>query len=500
VYTFQYVIPSPLDPLKGRPSATLTTLSVPVSFLDTVSKVNGARVQIIGAGQTGAFADGVTIYIDEVRLQALDALPTPTPTALYIPTSTLPAARPVTATPIVGEPHNNFASATTDECATCHRSHTAKSSSLRKLTGEEQVCFACHTSGGTGTNVQPAFTSKTNTVTRFFSHGVSSSVNIHNVSEKAGGDFGVPKRHVECEDCHAPHSTARTALGGTISAPAAQQEVYDSTGVDPQWTVLGAPTSFKWMTTAEREYQICFKCHSSYAASLPTYIPDGWNGDTKAYEANGLPKLTSTLATQKRDSRDMAQEFNSYQVSFHPVAALGRNRNMPAGSFVAGWSQDSILYCGDCHDNASAPTNGNGPHGSPRLHILAGSSEYITKVDPSKSCAPGGCPSIHTPGELCFKCHQYGTYATNINPPTTTRFKKGVENLHVFHSFAACYTCHDSHGSEQDRLINFDVSVVSVGGNSQSAWNYDPATNVGSCSISCHGGDHGGDPFFEYSP
>lgn len=502
VYTFQYVIPTPLDPLKGRPSSTLTTLSVPASFLNTVSKVNGAQVQLIGAGQTGGFADGVTIYIDEVRLHVLDALPTPTPTAEYIPTSTLPA-RPVTATPIANEPHNNFMSVTTDECATCHRAHTAKSASLRKATGEEQVCFSCHTSGGSGANVQPAFTANTNTVTSFFSHGVSKSVNVHDASEKAGGDFSASKRHVECEDCHSPHSTARTATGATVSAPAAQQEVYDSTGVDPVWTIKGAPTSFTWMTKAQREYQICFKCHSSYAAPLPSYIPEGWNGDTKTYVPNGLPKLTNTTLPQIPDSRDLAMEFSSYQVSFHPVAALGRNRNMPAGSFVVdsnNWSQDSIIYCSDCHTNANPANGQNGPHGSPRLHILAGASEYITKTN-SKSCAPGGCPSIHTAGEVCFKCHQYNTYATGTNPPTTTRFKKGAENLHAFHAFGACYTCHNSHGSGQDRLINFDASIVTVGGNSENSWHFDPDANTGSCSVSCHGSEpHGGNPFFEYSP
>jgi predicted CXXCH cytochrome family protein len=395
-------------------------------------------------------------------------------------------------------------SATTDECATCHRSHTAKSIGLRKLTGEEQVCFSCHTSGGTGTNVQPAFTSKSNTATRFFSHGISSTVNIHSGSENTGGSFGVSSRHVECEDCHSPHSPARTASGLVVAAPAAQQEIFDSSGVDPLWNVAGAPASFTFMSTAEREYQVCFKCHSSFAVSMPTYAPDGYNGDTSAYVLDGLPKLTSTNPAQVRDSRDLAQEFNSYQVSFHPVAAVGRNRNMPAGSFVVdanNWSQDSILYCTDCHDNANAPTNGSGPHGSPFLHLLDGTSEYITKTDPAKSCAPGGCPSIHTAGELCFKCHQYNTYATGTNPPTTTRFKTSTgENLHAFHSFGACYACHDSHGSEQDRLINFDTSVVTVTGNSQSAWEFNAATNTGTCYVACHDGDHGADPSRQYSP
>jgi predicted CXXCH cytochrome family protein len=159
VYTLKFI---PTSSIEGQPPSVLTTLTVPVtSILNTVARVNAAQVRIAGSGVTGGVTDSVTIYIDEVRLHMLDVLPptaTPTSTAIFIPTSTLPAVRAITATPIAGEPHNNFMSATTDECATCHRSHTAKSMGLRKLTGEEQVCFSCHTSGGTGTNVQPAFT------------------------------------------------------------------------------------------------------------------------------------------------------------------------------------------------------------------------------------------------------------------------------------------------------------------------------------------------------
>jgi predicted CXXCH cytochrome family protein len=427
----------------------------------------------------------------------MDVLPptsTPTPTAVFIPTSTLPPFRAITATPQAAEPHNSVIMATTDLCATCHRGHTAKSMSLRNNTGEEKVCFACHTSGGTGTNVQPAFTSVSNTVTRFFSHPVSNTVNIHNPEEIAGGSFGGGNRHVECEDCHAPHSSSRSIA--TNPAPMIQQEMYDSTGVDPVWSVAGAPNSYTWLPKAEREYQVCFKCHSSYTVSLPTFASDGygWDGSspTAGFVANGLGKLGNSSGAQIADSRDLAREFNSYQVSFHPVAALGRNRNMPAGSFVSGWSQDSIVACSDCHTNNTPASGANGPHGSALLHILDGSFNYITRTDTALDCTGGACAPIHNAGELCFKCHQYNTYAASVNPATTTRFRRGTENLHVFHNFGSCYTCHDTHGSEQDRLINFDTTIVTIdpGHTSQDAWQFNSATNTGTCAVACHGANH----------
>ena len=495
VYTLKFL---PTSPIEGQPPTTLTTLTVPVtSILNTVARVNAAQVRIAGSAVTGGGADNVTIFIDEVRLRVLDVLPptaTPTSTPVFIPTATLPAARWSTATPIAGEPHNHFL-ATADECAACHRSHTAKGFALRNNTGEEQVCFACHKAGNPLiTDVQTAFTAKSNTATRFFSHGVSAATNIHISNESVGASFAFGKRHIECEDCHSPHSTARTDSSGVVSAPSIQQEMYGVGGVDAAWTVAGQPGTLTFVPIADREYQTCFKCHSSFT-TLPTYIPDGFQAGT-GYIPNGLFKLGNSAGGQVPDSRDLAKEFNSYQVSFHPVTALGRNRNMPSGSFVAGWSADSMTYCSDCHQNAVAPTNGKGPHGSPLLHLLdgslTGSAEYITKTDPAISCALGGCPSIHDTGELCFKCHQFNTYSSGINSAATTNFRNGAQNLHAFHSFGSCYTCHDTHGSEQDHLINFDTSLVSINlsATSQNSWQYNSAAGTGTCFLACHDGEH----------
>jgi len=205
-----------------------------------------------------------------------------------------------------------------------------------------------------------------------------------------------------------------------------------------------------------------------------------------------LGKLGNTTNRQIPDSRDLAREFSTFQASYHPVEGAGRNRIMPAGSFVAGWTQDSIVSCSDCHQNDAPSNGGKGPHGSSLMHILGGTSNYVTQEDPATDCGAGACGPVHNSGELCFKCHQYGTYAGNTNLGTTTNFRKGNENLHTFHDFTACYTCHDTHGSEQDRLINFNTEVVTTdpGYNSQSAWRFDYATNTGTCAVACHGLNH----------
>ncbi len=262
-----------------------------------------------------------------------------------------------------------------------------------------------------------------------------------------------------------------------------QYELGKASGVDPVWTAVGAPASYTWLPRAEREYQVCFKCHSSFT-SLPNYVADGWNGAN--YVANGLYKLELSTTTQAPDYRDLAVEFNPNNASFHPVVAQGRNQSIPAGSFVNGWSQTSMVYCSDCHSNANAATQGLGPHGSPLLHLLDGQNNYST-VDANQ---------IPASGELCFKCHSYSVYVNN-GPATNTLFRDGNNNLHDLHvrgERAPCYVCHDTHGSEQLHLINFNTQVVTITGinrNSQNAWEINPTTNERTCYLSCHNEGHG---------
>ncbi|MBI5934812.1 MAG: S8 family serine peptidase [Chloroflexi bacterium] len=459
------------------PPATLTTLSYnTTTIFTTVMQTNNATFRLRGT-QVNGETDNLTIYLDEARLLVSDTLPTPTPLP-PLPTPTLPA-RASTAVPNASDPHVHY-TASADDCAACHRSHTANGIVMRSAWPEESICFTCHTSGGTGTNVQPAFTGYTNTATRFFKHDISAANGVHRIGQILGANFGGPNRHIECEDCHESHEATRDAVSGTTRAPMIQPVMVSMSGVDPVWSGPGAPSGYTWIAQAQREYQVCFKCHSSFT-TLPSYSPDGWQltaSGIGVYVANGLNKLITTDSLQVLDNRDLAQEFNPNNASFHPVVAKGRNTGIPAGAFVNGWSTNSMTYCTDCHTNANAAVSGNGPHGSPRLHILDGTANYWTVLP------AGNVQYLPNTGEICFKCHNYSVY---VNGAAGSAFE-----FHGFHvggvgSFGvSCYSCHDTHGSEQEHLINFDTSVVSPypGYNSQTAWAINGGT--GTCYLLCH--------------
>jgi hypothetical protein len=163
------------------------------------------------------------------------------------------------------------------------------------------------------------------------------------------------------------------------------------------------------------------------------------------------------------------------------LAAQGRNQSIPAASFVNGWSQSSMVYCSSCHTNPNASTQGLGPHGSPLLHILSGTLNYTTIY--------GRIPAS---GEVCFNCHSYST-PSQIQAQHKQISEGGDTTPDARHQNATCYTCHDTHGSEQLHLINFDTTAVTPlnGANSQSAWvEITSGNGGGSCFLTCHNEIH----------
>ncbi len=351
---------------------------------------------------------------------------------------------------------------------------------------EEELCLTCHGSGGTATaQVHLAFSSYTNTSTRFYKHDPAATYRLHNKHENTGNAFASGgNRHVECVDCHNPHA----AKSGTATAPALLPTMTGASGVDPVYSGIGSPTSFSWLPSVTYEYQVCFKCHSSFTI-LPTYSPDGWNGTAFA---DGLKKLTTAGSNnQIADTRDMARAFNPSNQSYHAVVGTQKNDTIKQGAFQTGFTWRSRLYCSSCHNNPSSATlgQGKGPHGSSNIHLLdkgtGGTAQYKTLHNDNATA------SIN---EICTKCHKASPYYTS-GSNANSRFGYR-HSLHMTDQSAECYVCHNTHGSEQFHLINFDRNVPNCltnftgTDNSQSAYKHAVGTTPNACVLTCHGGDH----------
>jgi formate-dependent nitrite reductase cytochrome c552 subunit len=288
------------------------------------------------------------------------------------------------------------------------------------------------------------------------------------------GAGNLSNRHAECSDCHNPHRAVKfntfapASLAATPDASGTHKHLdapgYTHTniasgalrgtfGVEPVYgsaSFQNLPSSYEvkrgdpgvstsTLTSAPyvtREYQICLKCHSDYGYSdnnltefssdrppLQTMggslTPAGTNGlnfytnQAKEFQApffhkGELPNVDSGAAAAYANGAQM-----NYR-SWHPVMdSTGRTAAIRGGItattiFTLPWSNDvgnQTMYCDDCHgSNVTSATSvipdpGKpwGSHGSANNFILKGEWNSATGTGQTNG--------------LCFKCHDYGTYA-----------------------------------------------------------------------------------------
>ena len=236
-------------------------------------------------------------------------------------------------------------------------------------------------------------------------------------------------RHVTCSDCHNTHESTMTAS----AAPLVPGSLKGA------WGVVGA--SATETTRSLTEYGICYKCHSSFAAL------DG--------------------------RQDVAAQFDVASVSRHAVEASSTSA-IPDATFAGGFTQDSILFCTDCHgDDGRTGDQARGLHESDSAPILA--KPYL-----------GTAPT--NTGLLCYGCHKYGVYGDGSDAVnaglsffrTTEATPKLLHPNHIAGTTGrglSCSACHVGHGSTTNlHLLRTGIGFVPSG------------DNGGTCTNGCHGG------------
>jgi hypothetical protein len=344
------------------------------------------------------------------------------------------------------------------------------------------------------------------------------------------GVGNLSNRHAECSDCHNPHRVVkfRSFIGnaGVIAgAPdAAGTHRHDDAagythtnlasgalrgawGVEPIYgsasfqslpsgymVKRGDPgTSADTGVTAAyvtREYQICLKCHSDYGYSDNNSYPVGNrpnvgfpggtpSGTNNLQQYTNVAKEAQPPAAHKGevstgDSGASAAYATSNHRSWHPVMGdtgrsgviRGNGTNISA-RWRLPWSNAvgaQTMYCTDCHGTSVAAANsvvpdggenGNpwGPHGSANNFILKGLWNTSTGTGQQGT-------------GLCFKCHDYNSYATNSGNRTGFFDSGGSGDLHTLHADKIgrmrCNWCHVAvpHGWKNKALL---VNLNDVG-------------------------------------
>ena len=292
-------------------------------------------------------------------------------------------------------------------------------------------------------------------------------------------------RHVECSDCHNPHRLIKNRLfndvsivpdlagthsheAGDLHTNLASGALKGTWGIEPIYAStnflavpvgydlkrgnppIGASTDVAspWVT---REYQVCLKCHSDFAFSVPPDLGQFAGGTLPG--TNALTRFTNQALEFQAPLGDRGEPGGEHR-SWHPVMdSTGRTtalRQANANSWVAPWNNASFIgtqtmYCSDCHGSETAPgtvvpSGGEdgrswGPHGSAHDFILKGQWNEQTG-------GPG------TENHLCFKCHSFTMYATKQGRGVPSGFGGSVDaNLHAFHAdkigdSLRCVSCH----------------------------------------------------------
>ncbi|MDH5523945.1 MAG: cytochrome c3 family protein [Desulfobulbaceae bacterium] len=373
----------------------------------------------------------------------------------------------------------------TGNCAHCHEQHasiersTATPNPALTFATEEALCSTCHQTIQTAIN-------------KPYSHPIDNLIyeDLHTIGKMEAGQNGAPfsgnNRHVECADCHEPHTAqadSHVHEPGTIHGNEVSGVLKGTWGVEPSsYPVSWAPpTNFTELKPATKEYQICFKCHSYYALQ----DSDGITGIT--------PGPSGATVT------DQSMEFNPNNASFHPVVqALGSNALSDPERIAAPWQNigDQTMYCSDCHGDDTGYATA-GPHGSNNRYMLKGEGasavSWPTKADGVTLWRLSDATSSEASQIYCNLCHELdasgGTWRTWGS--------WGSNGVHAEsrHAGYYCVNCHVAvpHGWKRKRFIAFsgDDPPYNYNGNyakiTRYTWKADARYSSSDCSATCSG-------------
>jgi hypothetical protein len=208
-------------------------------------------------------------------------------------------------------------------------------------------------------------------------------------------------------------------------------------------TAWNPSTTTAPLVTANAEWQVCFKCHSSA------------NANVAAWDASFT---------------DLAVEFNTSNASYHPVVGAlpatdpGANGSSRLNStqLINGWQPGDLMTCTDCHNADTASPAAQGPHGSAIKYMLAGVNKAWPYTLASQNGGTAGTPrqlnSSETglgtnDGLFCRNCHPSQTSAGNTNNFHTNSNLTGGQ--HGGSVVTRCTACHIRvpHGGKVSRLI-----------------------------------------------
>ncbi len=297
---------------------------------------------------------------------------------------------------------HSYGNGSADGCQMCHGNSAAADTTLDPKTnihGSESMfllrynnftpgagkdfCYNCHDGSVSSIDIQAAFSET-------FNH-------------TGAGD--------DCQQCHAQHraESGRHAAGS----------------INPADMIGGVNRGMGF----DYQYEVCFQCHSD-AISKTQF--------TSELELDTIFGGGSSYQSNWNTIPDIESQYSTGNLAYHPILAAGKNQ--PANSlnsvwdsdnfrkddsatggpfngmdnnFVDGWVSNSLVTCGDCHDNSGS--GARGPHGSGQPWIIRGMNKS-TAIKVTTAGAGTIYPNQTAPnenyinGNYCLNCHRADVY------------------------------------------------------------------------------------------
>ena len=244
-------------------------------------------------------------------------------------------------------------------------------------------------------------------------------------------------KNVTCADCHNPHGAGNTSMtvatGGTKVAANLTNTLTATSPLRGAFGVSSAITHNKWgaatwgnytsLVPATMEWQICYKCHSTFNTRINTTDAGGtttpWAGTPSTWTATDKEFATTNSA------------------GFHPVVGVNASRNTGM-ALVGGWTDGKTMMCSDCHGNSKGTANDPlGPHAS--------ANAFVLKKPWTGAWINGTGDAANIAATLCFDCHDVQAYVSGGTNSTASNFgEAGGGALHGNHNGwgVPCKACH----------------------------------------------------------
>ena len=336
----------------------------------------------------------------------------------------------VTITVAATNPHGGYG-ALTDQCASCHRAHTAETNRLISYPNspltDNTFCLSCHSSGAV-------------------------TVSTHSNIDEPGTQESF---ELLCVQCHEPHGSSN--LANVRSDIRVQQNPSIITTGPVVFTSLTGANSLDEVDSALPESvasnvdDLCVTCHVN--ASRP---------------GSGTPLLHTGGGNHSGGADYRGQDCTACHAH-----SADNDPNTKDGFMGAS--------CRGCH---SAPQG-------PRRAVAGASGDFVRSshhVTGSDAVTDADCEVCHDQSD-----HQAGTVRLfNADNSATVYIMDGVSNETKYENF--CVSCHDGNGAQKEAtpLAPFsDAStppIVDV-----TAWNsasHNVSASIGSC-VNCHDNGHG---------